>query len=904
MSPNAPMSSVHRRKPGARPAAADFDSLRNDSTLISKSSGRIAGRGAGGTVTALLLAWFAVLAVFTSWRHESLPAPIACGNGLEFSECEARITIRELAHDIGMRLVGTKQEGMAKDLILEKLYALKRTADATPGMPVFDIDVQRADGSHRFDLMGHALIKTYTNVTNVIARLSCGPECDSQAILLNSHFDSTIVSPGAADDGVGVAVMLELIRILSQRPVKGMRNAVVFLWNGAEETLQDASHAFITQHPYRSSIRAVINLEAMGQGGKEILFQANSKEMINAYSRVPHPHGSVLSNDIFRTGLVMSDTDFRQFVEHGDLVGLDLAFYTGSYLYHTMLDVEDTIEPGSIQNFGENSMAMLEYLLYESDLNDIKRDNDLIFFDLLGLKFVHYTWGSAHMVHWIVIGLAIGAVLLRRAPLAHTVKATASAFASNIGSILSCLVLGISLLYGIRTPMVWYSKEWYPVVLFAPVGLIGSLLPQAWLRSKSHAVSSRTGDYNLERAVYDGVLLQFAILIALTDRAQLGITYIFTFYAVALLVGKIVDWTLRSQARHIHPLAYFVAALPFAITTELSIGTLNLFVPITGRTGPDAPADVIVGVLTGALLFLHSFLILPLAHRFSARDLGRIIKGLALLSLVVTAFFVTQVKPFDVMHPKRLFVSYKENISDNTRELLIAHADPGPMKEIVAAIVAQTGKQPTLRPAEETGRDWSTVAPFSNFMESYAFDVSHLAPISPARPPGPQLTVVEDTYDAETDTRRLALRCRYPGYIWTILTFKADVVAWSLDDRTMLNNGGRDAITLRHAGGYPTNAWALDMTVRGRGKLSMELSGLEQDTFHELVDENGSLPGQGDSSRKGSPVGSALGGVGVGKAWKWSERFGSAKVLAAAESVMPDWTTGLYIATVVSRLEI
>lgn len=83
-------------------------------------------------------------------------------------------------------------------------------------------------------------------------RLSNGTQQGKEnAILLNSHLDSTLPSPGASDDAAGVAVMLESIRVLSQTNDLKLDTALVFLFNGAEESLQDASHLFITQHEWR-----------------------------------------------------------------------------------------------------------------------------------------------------------------------------------------------------------------------------------------------------------------------------------------------------------------------------------------------------------------------------------------------------------------------------------------------------------------------------------------------------------------------------------------------------------------------------------------------------------------------------------------------------------------------------
>lgn len=82
---------------------------------------------------------------------------------------------------------------------------------------------------------------------------------------------------------------------------------VLPVFNHAEESLQDGSHLFSTQHPWASTARAVINLEAAGTTGRELLFQATSEQMIEAYSHVPRPYGTVFANEIFSSGIILSE---------------------------------------------------------------------------------------------------------------------------------------------------------------------------------------------------------------------------------------------------------------------------------------------------------------------------------------------------------------------------------------------------------------------------------------------------------------------------------------------------------------------------------------------------------------------------------------------------------------------
>lgn len=69
----------------------------------------------------------------------------------------------------------------------------------------------------------------------------------------------------------------------------------------------------------------MVNLEAAGTTGRDLLFQATSEEMIEAYSHTPRPYGTVLANEIFSSGIILSDTDFRQFEEYLHVSGLDVS---------------------------------------------------------------------------------------------------------------------------------------------------------------------------------------------------------------------------------------------------------------------------------------------------------------------------------------------------------------------------------------------------------------------------------------------------------------------------------------------------------------------------------------------------------------------------------------------------
>jgi Zn-dependent M28 family amino/carboxypeptidase len=99
-------------------------------------------------------------------------------------------------------------------------------------------------------MMNKRVYKNYVDLTNIIVRVSDGtPEGKKNAVLVNSHLDSTLPSPGkfqiapmgaengylvviniigAADDAVSVGVMLECIRVLTQTPDWQPAHSIIF----------------------------------------------------------------------------------------------------------------------------------------------------------------------------------------------------------------------------------------------------------------------------------------------------------------------------------------------------------------------------------------------------------------------------------------------------------------------------------------------------------------------------------------------------------------------------------------------------------------------------------------------------------------------------------------------------
>ena len=132
--------------------------------------------------------------------------------------------------NFGARPVGSYQaEVQAVQYLVEELGRIKTGCTARVRMMV---DTQTVSG--KFHLDSWSLYHQYSEVKNLVVRLASSGQnrTGGPAVMINCHYDSVPQAPGASDDAVSCAVMLETIRVLatSQRTV--LTNDLIFLFNG------------------------------------------------------------------------------------------------------------------------------------------------------------------------------------------------------------------------------------------------------------------------------------------------------------------------------------------------------------------------------------------------------------------------------------------------------------------------------------------------------------------------------------------------------------------------------------------------------------------------------------------------------------------------------------------------
>lgn len=317
-----------------------------------------------GLAAALFVAAISLAAIYQQWPPRVVEASAPPDF---FSAARALEQLKKISQ--APHPIGSAEHALVRERILQELNAQGLQPEVQTATVV---------SARR----GNAL--RAATVNNVVARLKGNG--GGKAVLVASHYDSVTNSPGAADDGSAVAVMLETLRALKAGPA--LKNDVIFLFTDGEETGLLGARAFAEQNQAAKDVGVALNFEARGSGGPVVMFETSGGNawLIDALAdAASHPRASSLAYEVYK--LLPNDTDLTVFKEAG-MPGMNFAFIEGAPRYHTHADDLENIDARSVQHQGSYALPLVRH--FGNLEMPAASGGDAVYTDVLGLAILHY----------------------------------------------------------------------------------------------------------------------------------------------------------------------------------------------------------------------------------------------------------------------------------------------------------------------------------------------------------------------------------------------------------------------------------------------------------------------------------------------------------------------------------
>lgn len=572
---------------------------------------------------------------------------------------------------LGPRIAGSRVNEI--DAVHLLVTEIKQIISRAKSVHVIELDVQKASGAYSLEFLDGMTVM-YHDMQNVVVKV--GSRMNSPySLLINCHFDSVTDSPGASDDGAGCAVMLEMLNVIAQSD-RILRHNIIFLFNGAEENFMPASHGFITQHKWSKEVQAFINLEACGAGGRELLFQAgpNHPWILQTYSQeVPYPYASSLAQEIFQSGIIPGDTDYRIFRDFGHISGLDFAWSTNGYVYHTKFDTVDYIPLGSLQRTGDNILALAKAMVSGHHLSSVEKykHGNLVFFDFLGAFVIRWTEFVSNFVNVSVIALSLYALYRNKVSFSkeyvgygkQLTRCILGIFVSWLSALVTTLMIAVALNLLGRT-MSWFAR---PVWIFFLYVCPTILVPMIVLLFHSRQLKKKLqSHWKVFQMYYDGYQLIWTMVLLLCVICKIRSGFIPLLWVFFPACGNLIQSAFFQKWKDWRWLALHVGTvgLPFTQSFYLMLGALYLFIPIMGRSGSGNNSELIIAAMVGILFSLLLSFVTPLI--ILVQNPGKVFS--LLLGIVLISVGVLLLTPFG-------FPYSGDPNSPAPQRFMIAHTD-------------------------------------------------------------------------------------------------------------------------------------------------------------------------------------------------------------------------------------
>ncbi len=265
-------------------------------------------------------------------------------------------------------------------------------------------------------------------------------------VLLAAHYDSVPAGPGAADDGAGVAAVLEIARMLLSQPT---RHPVILLLSDGEEAGLLGALLFVREHPLAHAVKAAVNLEGRGDSGPSLMFETGSANtwLMNLYrASVARPMTDSLFYVVYRA--LPNDTDFTAFKAAG-YQGFNFAYVGHVGRYHTTGDTVANLSPRTLQHQGDNAWSTVTALANAQSLR--APASDAVFTDV----FSRTLWVWSASTNLIVGALALLLLLIAAAVRVRRGQMRPAQVAWGLTGALATCALAL-LLAASMTGLVWF----------------------------------------------------------------------------------------------------------------------------------------------------------------------------------------------------------------------------------------------------------------------------------------------------------------------------------------------------------------------------------------------------------------------------------------------------------------
>ncbi|HKD12849.1 MAG TPA: M28 family peptidase [Thermoanaerobaculia bacterium] len=593
----------------------------------------------------LTIALSAAVAAAAIWSHRPRLPQTEPGPG-EFSVTRARQVLSRLVGDGTPHATGTPANAAVRERVIAEF-----------------VRMGYAPTTHEAFICGGA--GACATVVNVLARLP--GTSGSKAVMLSAHYDSVAAGPGASDDGMGVAVLLEAARLL--RGDGPHRNPVLFLIDDGEEPGLLGAEAFTRDHPWARDVGVVVNLDSRGTTGPSFLFETSddNRWLIElAAAALPRPDTSSLFYTIYKW--LPNDTDLTIFRRAG-LSGVNFANIGDVERYHTPLDTFASASPATLYEHGVHVLAMARALA-EANLAAPHLGN-AVFFDVFGMGILR--WPQERTLPYaaaaaLLLAAAIAAAL-RRGPLtaaefARGLAAGGLALVVPVGAAAAAVAL---LRAGGAIPTAWVA---HPLPILAAVWTLAGA--GAWLVA---GLASRWCGW---RGLWAGSWALTAAAALLLSRTEPGPAFLPLVSCVVAGAAGLAGLASRSPA-----VGALAVALPAAAAGFFWLPIAWLLYGALGAR------SVAIGAAVGAwaAAAAPAFPLLP------ARARWRLLAGLSAAGLVAIAAALL-CAPHDASVPQRMEIVYQQDANASARWLVFPESGQLPPRLRGAGFVAAANAQP------------------------------------------------------------------------------------------------------------------------------------------------------------------------------------------------------------------